>query len=109
MTILKCTAVNCLYNKSQLCSRGEIDVIVEQARVADETSCGSFLDRREAPSVNRRDCGMDCGCETISIDCKAQNCTYNEHCRCTAASIDVSGDHASACRETRCDTFACKC
>ena len=37
-----------------------------------------------------------CGCDTIQIDCKAHNCTYNEHCKCTAASINVSGDNAIA-------------
>ena len=50
-----------------------------------------------------------CGCETINIDCKAHNCTYNEHCKCTAASINVSGDNAHRCCDTKCDTFSCKC
>ena len=35
-----------------------------------------------------------CGSETIQIDCKAHNCTYNDQCKCTAASIDVDGSGA---------------
>ena len=49
------------------------------------------------------------GCETIQIDCKAHNCTYNEKCKCTAAAIDVAGSGAKVCSETKCDTFECQC
>ena len=30
-----------------------------------------------------------CGCEKINIDCKAQECTYNDQRKCTASAIDV--------------------
>lgn len=82
MTILKCYATTCVYNKDQLCSRGEIDVMGENARLSDETSCGSF---RERSSATLNSYEGKCGCETIQIDCKAHNCIYNEglqmHCR----------------------------
>ena len=42
MTILKCSAANCVYNDAHQCSRGEINVMGESARIADETCCGSF-------------------------------------------------------------------
>lgn len=107
MTILKCSATTCMYNENHLCSRGEIDVMGESAHQSDETSCGSFRERNENASTNT---GKEhCGCETIQIDCKAQNCTYNESCKCTAAVIDVSGPHAAASQETKCATFDCKC
>ena len=35
MTILNCSAVTCIYNKDQLCSRGEIEVMGHDARVSD--------------------------------------------------------------------------
>ena len=107
MTILNCTAVTCIYNKDQLCSRGEIEVTGSNARAADETCCGSFRDRNNSSAVNSiKD---SCGCEKISIDCKAQECTYNEHCRCTASALDINGENASTQSETKCSTFACKC
>ena len=47
MTILKCSAVKCVYNKEELCSKGGIDVVGENATSANETSCGSFQERQE--------------------------------------------------------------
>ena len=34
MTILKCSAMTCVYNKEQLCSKGDIDVTGENATAA---------------------------------------------------------------------------
>ena len=61
MTILNCSAVTCIYNKDQLCSRGEIEVMGHDARVSDETSCGSFRDRNSASVTNSEK--ESCGCE----------------------------------------------
>lgn len=105
MTILKCSATTCVYNEDMLCSRGEIDVTGESARQADETSCGSFQERNGSAMNSAKN---HCGCETIQIDCKAQNCTYNEECKCTAAAIDVAGPGAKASGETKCETFECQ-
>ena len=74
MTILKCSAMTCVYNKEQLCSKGDIDVTGENATSANETSCGSF---RERTGSSMKDSYTDdCGCDKIQIDCKAHNCTY---------------------------------
>lgn len=107
MTILKCSATTCIYNKEELCSKGEINVVGENARYADETSCGSFCDRNDTGV--KSSCASGCGCESINIDCKAHNCTYNENCKCTAAGIDIGGSGATDCRETKCTTFKCEC
>ena len=107
MTLLKCSAHNCYYNKDSLCSKGSILVEGAEARYADDTACESFRSQDECSAKNTMDSG--CGCETINIDCKAHNCTYNEHCKSTAASINVSGDNARRCCDTKCDTFDCKC
>nr|WP_294528010.1 DUF1540 domain-containing protein [uncultured Blautia sp.] len=106
MTILKCSATNCIYNDARQCSRGEIDVMGESARIADETSCGSFQER-SGSAMNSME--HHCGCEKIQIDCKAHNCAYNDNCKCTAAAIDVDGSRAQCSQETKCGTFACKC
>ena len=74
MTILRCSATTCVYNKDELCSKGEIDVIGESAMAADETSCGSFRERSYDSTQNSFTEG--CGCEKINIDCAAQKCTY---------------------------------
>lgn len=107
MTILNCTATSCIYNKNQLCSKNEIEVMGSDARIADETNCGSFRDRNDASITNSvKD---SCGCEKININCKAHECTYNNHCNCTASAIDINGENACTSKETKCGTFACKC
>ena len=107
MTILKCSAMTCVYNKEQLCSKGDIDVTGENATSANETSCGSF---RERTGSSMKDSYTDdCGCDKIQIDCKAHNCTYNDNCKCTASSIQVDGSNAHASSDTSCDTFPCHC
>lgn len=103
MTTLNCSAVSCVYNKERLCSKGDILVTGENAHSANETSCGSFLERSESAAQNSTVSG--CGCREIEIDCKAHDCTYNEHCNCTAASIQVEGGSAQTPRETCCGTF----
>lgn len=107
MTILKCSAIKCVYNKEQLCSKGEIDVTGENATSANETSCGSFQERPEGSMTNSFTSG--CGCEKIQIDCKAHNCTYNDDCKCTASSIQVDGSNAHKSCDTKCETFQCHC
>ena len=102
MTTLKCSAVTCVYNDNQLCSKGDILVAGEGARLSSETSCERFRKRGE----NASDCASSgCGCHEIQIDCKAQNCTYNDKCKCTASAIRVDGGHAAQSGETCCDTF----
>ena len=107
MTILKCSAIKCVYNKDHLCSKGEITVTGENATNANETSCGSFQERSGSSMTNNFT--NSCGCEKIQIDCKAHNCTYNDDCKCTASSIQVEGSNAKASCDTKCDTFQCHC
>lgn len=107
MTILKCSATTCVYNKNELCSRGEIVVDGSQARQPDQTCCASFQERKESSTNSNAATG--CGCEKIGIDCKAYECTYNSDCKCTAAAIDIGGSDACRCEETKCCTFECGC
>ena len=83
MTILNCSAVTCIYNKISCAPRDQ--VMGHDARVSDETSCGSFRDRNSASVTNSEK--NHCGCEKSRIDCKAHECTYNEHCKCTASAL----------------------
>ena len=107
MPILKCSALTCIYNKEELCSKGEIQVSGENAQYANETSCSSFGERAMESASNNAACG--CGSEKIAIDCSACHCTYNDECKCTAASVHIGGNSAQSSQETECGTFQCKC
>ena len=52
MPALRCTAVRCVYNKEQLCSKGDIQVQGDHAKSMDETACGSFRERSESDYSN---------------------------------------------------------
>lgn len=68
MTILKCSAMTCVYNKEQLCSKGDIDVTGENATSANETSCGSFRERTGGSMKGSYTDG--CGCDKIQSTAK---------------------------------------
>ncbi|MGN0322215.1 MAG: DUF1540 domain-containing protein [Oliverpabstia sp.] len=104
MTELRCTAVKCVYNKEQLCSRGDIQVQGDHAKTMDQTACGSFVERTGEDYSN--DCS--CGCDTIHIGCTAETCKYNEDKKCYADSVDIEGSHATEVQETNCGTFRCR-
>lgn len=106
MTVLKCYATTCVYNKEQLCSKGNIDVMGENAHLSEDTCCGSFRERSNSSPQNNYTSG--CGCETIQINCKAHHCSYNDNCKCTAAAIQVGGENAKDCQKTKCGTFQCE-
>ena len=52
MTVLKCYATTCVYNKEQLCSKGNIDVMGENAHLSEDTCCGSFRERSNSSPQN---------------------------------------------------------
>ncbi len=104
MPALKCTAVKCVYNKEQLCSKGDIQVQGDHAQSMDETACGSFRERSDSNFAN--DTG--CGCSTIEVGCTACTCKFNEDKCCHAGAIDITGASACTSKETCCSTFQCK-
>lgn len=104
MPALRCSAVKCMYNKEQLCSRGDIQVSGDHAKTVDETCCSSFRERSGESNANEG----GCGCDTIRVGCSACDCTFNEDRYCEAEAIDIKGSRACDCDETCCGTFRCK-
>lgn len=101
MPLLSCTARTCVYNSDEYCSKGDIQVDGERATTVDETCCKSFKERTHESAANSR----GCGCETIDVDCTAQQCVFNEQKKCKADKITITG--AAACRkdDTKCGSF----
>ena len=80
MADLKCSAISCVYNKDNLCAKGDI-------MVGGKHAC------RDKPS------------RTISIDCEAEKCKYNKSYKCVAEHVDIQGGNACSSPETMCGTF----
>ena len=45
MPALQCSAVKCMYNKDNLCSKGDIQVKGDHAATQNETWCSSFVEK----------------------------------------------------------------
>ena len=103
MPALSCSAMTCVYNQNELCSKGDIRVGGSEAKSSMETCCESFKERGEGTMFN----STGCGCTKIGVDCKAQNCTFNDNCKCEAGDIHIAGDSACSCQETECSSFRC--
>lgn len=103
MAELRCVVDSCTYNEDQLCSKGDILVGGRNACCCDETSCESFMQRREG-----QDAFKSSACHaarTINIDCEAEKCVYNSDYKCTAGHVDIKGCRACDCQQTVCATF----
>ena len=103
MAELKCSAVNCTYNKEKLCSKGDIMVGGKHAEEVDDTCCESFAQRREGHDAYTS--SLEHPSKTISIDCEAVKCVYNSNYKCVAEHVDIQGSSAAESRETACATF----
>lgn len=102
MSDLKCMVKNCTYNESECCCKGDILVGGTHACCCDETCCESFTQNNR----DRFTSSTAHPSKTISIDCEATKCMYNQNYKCAASHVDIEGNGASQSRETACATFA---
>ena len=88
MPALQCSAVKCMYNKENLCSKGDIQVKGDHAATENETWCSSFVEK--TGMSNAHTCG--CGCSSIQVGCSAHDCTYNRQEVCQADHVQMETD-----------------
>ncbi len=105
MPELKCTVQTCTHNKNFLCDLDKIQVGGSQAKKAVETCCDSFQERKGDTYSNVTGDASP----TTNIHCEAQECMYNDECKCHAGKISVEGSNACHCEATECATFECGC
>jgi len=105
MPVLDCSVKNCNYNKSYACCLEDINVEGHEANVPNSTACGSFKqDSDQTTSSTNEDMYPQ---PVVEIDCEAENCTFNEECKCAADHIKIEGNHAEHYTETECSSFSC--
>ena len=104
MPELRCDVHSCAHNKNMYCDLDKIEVGGSNAKTSKDTSCNSFVERKEGTYSN----SMKEASAKASIDCKATTCTYNKEYKCYAGKIDVSGNAACRKDETCCSSFQCK-
>ncbi len=104
MADLNCTVENCTYNEHYLCAKGDIMVGGRHACNCGDTCCESFSRRREGHDAYTS--SLSHASSTISIDCEAVKCIYNQNYKCRADHVDIEGCGACESRGTICATFA---
>lgn len=102
MAQLDCTVDSCVYYKSRCCCKGDIMVGGKHATCEGDTCCDSYSNRRNDSFTS----ALEHPCTTISIDCEATKCTYNNNYKCVAKHVDISGSSANSTGETCCATFS---
>ncbi|MDD3219497.1 MAG: DUF1540 domain-containing protein [Lachnospiraceae bacterium] len=102
MPLLNCSAVKCVYNKNEYCSKADIQVGGEDAQTSDETCCASFKERGHDSASNST--GETASAYT-QVQCEACTCVHNDQEECHADAIDICGCNACDCMETKCGTY----
>ena len=101
MTKLACTVTNCLHNCDSRCCKQTIIVDGQDACQCSETCCGSFDENKGGLFKNV----FKTPESSLSVDCEAVQCIYNDNRHCAAAKIGIAGDGASRAEQTLCTTF----
>ena len=101
MTKLECSVKNCMHNSDECCCKSAILVDGHEAVQPNDTCCASFDENKGGAFTN-----LFKTPETrLEVECDAVKCVYNEDRRCAAERIDIAGDGACDCGQTRCSTF----
>ena len=101
MPELKCGVVTCVHNKQNYCELDAIEVVGSSAQHSEQTSCGSFVERKGEQYTN----SAKEASERSEVHCEAHKCEYNESCKCHAGRINVMGSDANHVEQTECATF----
>lgn len=101
MAKLRCTAQSCMYNNSQYCYLGEIEVSGTEADCSEDTCCSNFY----KDIGNARNLIKKQTIEFMDVGCDARSCIHNVVCKCQADYISMSGYDVSHCDETCCLRF----
>lgn len=101
MAELSCKAETCTYNKEHYCCKGDIMVGGKHADNTEATCCESFVPVKKDSYTNTTKHPS----ATISIDCEAVKCMYNNNYKCVAKKVDILGNGAMNSAGTACGTF----
>lgn len=99
MPALQCNVIPCSYNRTGRCCRPSIRVNGETAHISSDTSCHSFAERTQnqmTSSISYRTPN-----ESLSVDCDAHRCIYNQEKKCSAEAISITHGYSG----TECSSF----
>lgn len=105
MTKINCNVDNCSHNKTGVCFSNRVNIGGLTSTCADNTCCGSFLDKRNYSDLtNNTNSSGPCD----ALVCKVDNCSHNCNRLCDLSSINVSGTDVKIYSEAHCESFESK-
>lgn len=105
MTKLDCSVTNCTYNSDNSCKRNDIKVEGNEAHMASETNCSSFVPKGCGCGASNM---SECAKKDTDVSCSATSCIYNESKKCSANHIGIAGTDAGNSSDTLCRSFVCQ-
>lgn len=103
MAELRCGAEQCSYNSDHLCCKGDIMVGETGFGELKNVNCDSFREKGENDQFRS---SLDHPCETIRIDCEANQCIFNSNYKCVAKRVDITSLGSSS---AKCATYQATC
>lgn len=101
MPKLTCDVKNCSHNKDNLCCLNLIAVDGPGATNVESTCCADFT----ASEYTASNCSHDPQYE-VDIKCKVSGCLFNDHHKCNAVNVTMSGASTASCsHDTQCGSF----
>ncbi|QIB69539.1 DUF1540 domain-containing protein [Aminipila butyrica] len=99
MPALQCKVVPCSYNSKGCCCRPSIHVNGATAHVCSDTACQSFAEKTQNQMIS----GISYSSpnQTLSVDCDAHRCMYNQDRKCSAEAVSISYGFSG----TECSSF----
>ena len=101
MTKLECSVRNCMHNSDNYCCKSAILVDGHEAVKPNDTCCASFDENKGGAFTNL----FKTPESRLEVECDAVKVFITRDRRCAAEHIDIAGDGACDCGQTRCATF----
>lgn len=112
MSDLMCSAVNCIYNITGLCSAKNIHILTSR----DSTCCEKFLNKNFKNTITsfmntnllgevKQVIDQDEIILSPNITCEAVKCVYNSENKCYARHVQIYGLKCKEGQCTRCEVF----
>lgn len=104
MPKLKCSAMKCIYNCENLCTKSVIHINDD----IDAKRCLAFKCKKYdyEHNFNTEFANFDGLNQFISIECEAKKCDYNCNGMCASENVKIVGCNSTCANQTKCQTFS---
>lgn len=99
--VISCRATECIHNQKSECMAGVISIKGENATLAKEALCSTFVQEGGYGYDHLSSLYDDTATKTKDIRCAAGNCKYNDDGNCYSDKVVINASNAN------CNSFEC--